>query len=109
MTGAFGNATFQGSSIFFAKQCPQNPAVSFRCLRMTVPLGDLVSFEKTHNEANGEEQPRWAYGATTPGQRARRSDKRKHAAILASTRGDAMALIANICFQPGHYPADRRR
>jgi len=94
MTGALATRLSGSSDIFARNSATRTRSINFVAAHDGFPLGDLVSFEKKHNEANGEDNRdghganySWNNGVEGPSE---------DAAILASREADAQALIATL-------------
>ncbi|MBU2483617.1 MAG: glycogen debranching protein GlgX [Alphaproteobacteria bacterium] len=94
MTGALATRLSGSSDIFAKGGSTGTRSVNFVAAHDGFPLGDLVSFEKKHNEANGEDN-RDGHDANhswNNGVEGSTDDP----AILAAREADARALIATL-------------
>lgn len=94
MTGALATRISGSSDIFAKGGSTRTRSVNFVAAHDGFPLGDLVSFEKKHNEANGEDNRdghdsnhSWNNGTEGP---------TDDPGILAAREADARALIATL-------------
>jgi len=94
MTGALATRLSGSSDIFARNGAIRTRSINFIAAHDGFPLGDLVSFEEKHNEANGEDNRdghnanySWNNGIEGP------SD---NPTILAAREADAQALIATL-------------
>ncbi|MDP2733493.1 MAG: glycogen debranching protein GlgX [Hoeflea sp.] len=94
MTGALATRLSGSSDIFGRNGAGRTRSVNFVAAHDGFPLGDLVSFEEKHNEANGEDN-RDGHNANhswNNGVEGHSEDP----AILAAREADARALIATL-------------